>query len=66
MGTCLATMSSDTLHQVCTLVAFQEFVVAPSNRFTTFVALARLHCSSTLADAEDVPVRAGIPVSAIG
>jgi hypothetical protein len=61
-GAFLALLNNDVLHCVRTLVGLQEVVATP-NWFTTFVAPAHLHCTPTLADTEDVPVRAGIPIT---
>jgi hypothetical protein len=65
-GACLALFNNNILHYcVRRLVGLKEVVATPSNWFTTFIAPAHLHYSSTLTNTEDVPVRAGAPMTAM-
>jgi len=62
----LLLLCGDVLHEGGAVVRVQKRMTATADRFSTFVALALLHCASAFADAEDVTIRAGKPMSTVG
>jgi hypothetical protein len=61
----LALLGRNTLHYVGVAIRVQKRMTTTANRFSTFVASTGLHCTSAFADAEDVTVRAGIPMPTV-
>ena len=62
----LALLRGNTFHQCVVAVCAQKRMTATADRLSTFIAPAGLHCASAFADAEDVTVRAGKPMSTVG
>ena len=59
----LAFCGGNSLHLIGAAVRAQKLSVTAADRFSTFVASTGLHCTSAFADAENVTVRAGVPMS---
>jgi len=64
-GLPLALFSGNILHQIGTAVRAQQCMITTADRLSTFVAPAGLHHTSTFANAEDMTVRAGIPMATV-